>query len=773
MIQARFLCRLGLAVLSMCVAQSALAAPPKLPQAAPEEVGMSSEKLAAIDSIVAQGLEEKKMPGCVVLVARRGKIVLLKAYGNRSVEPEATPMTTDTVFDMASITKPLATATSVMLLVEAGKLRLDDTVAKHWPEFGSNGKESITIEQLLTHQGGLIPDNSLADYAGGYEQSMQKVAALKPQVEPGTKFIYSDVSMITLAEVVRRLTGQDVHKFSQQHIFRPLGMAETGYLPAEPLKKRAAPTEEREGHWMQGEVHDPRAYRLGGIAGHAGLFSTATDLAVYAQMMHGRGEYGGVRIMKPETFAEMTTARRVSRGARGLGWDMRTGYSINRGEGFSRRAFGHGGFTGTVLWIDPELETTFIFLSNRVHPAGKGSVNTLAGKIGTVIAAAITDRAAETTGALNGIDVLERDRFALLKGRSVGLITNHTGINRQGKSTVELLRQAEGVKLVALFSPEHGFEGKLDVAKIADTNDPTSGLHVYSLYGANRKPTKESLAGIDTLVFDIQDVGARYYTYSSTMGHALEVCAEHGLRFVVLDRPNPINGVDVAGPVLDEGKESFVGFHAVPVRHGMTLGELARLIDRERDLKADLHVVEVEGWRRADFFDATNLLWVNPSPNMRSLTQAVLYPGIGLLETTNLSVGRGTDTPFEVVGAPWIDARRLAAELNAAGLAGVRFVPIEFMPDSSKFKDERCGGVNIIVTGRSEFLPVRTGLTIAVTLRRLYPDAWDMKSFNRLLASDKVFAAVQAARPVAEIEALYQEELAEFLKRRQESLLYD
>jgi uncharacterized protein YbbC (DUF1343 family) len=759
-------------LLSLCLAEGA-AAPPKLPQAAPAEVGMNAQKLAEIDQIVAQGLEEKKMPGCVVLVARRGKIVFFKAYGNRSVEPQTTPTTIDTVFDMASITKPVATATSVMLLVEQGKLRLDDTVARHWPEFGTNGKETITIEQLLTHQGGLIPDNALSDYDGSYEKSMHSIAALQPRVEPGTKFIYSDVSMITLAEVVRRLTGQDVHEFSQQHIFQPLGMTETGYLPGESLSKRAAPTEQREGHWMQGEVHDPRAYRLGGVAGHAGLFSTATDLAVYAQMMHGQGEYQGVRILKPETVAEMTTARRVSSGARGLGWDMRTGYSINRGEGFSRRAFGHGGFTGTVLWIDPVMETTFVFLSNRVHPAGKGSVNSLAGKIGTVIASAVTDARLETSGALNGIDVLKRDGFRLLKGRSVGLISNHTGINRDGVSTVELLRKAEGVKLVALFSPEHGFEGKLDVSKIGDTQDPTSGLHVYSLYGENRKPTKESLAGIDTLVFDIQDVGARFYTYSSTMGHALEVCAEHGLRFVVLDRPNPINGIDVAGPVLDAGKESFVGFHTVPVRHGMTLGELARLINQERELKADLHVVEVEGWRRGDFFDATNLLWVNPSPNMRSLTQAVLYPGIGLLETTNLSVGRGTDTPFEIIGAPWIDARGLAAALNAAGLPGVRFVPIRFTPDSSKFKDELCGGVNIIVTNRQEFLPLRTGLTIAVTLRRMHRDSWDTKSFNRLLASDKVFEAVQAARPVAEIEALYEQELDEFLKRRQSALLYD
>ena len=762
-------------VCSFLAATPALAAPPKLPQARPEQVGMSAARLAGIDEIVAEGLEAKKMPGCVVLVARQGKVVFFKAYGNRRVEPSTEAMTTDTVFDMASITKPVATATSILLLVEQGKLGLDDRVVEHWPEFGQHGKEAITVRQLLIHQGGLIPDNALGDYADGPEKSLANICGLELQSPPGTKFAYTDVGFIVLGELVRRLTGQDVHSFSQQHIFGPLGMSETGYLPADDLKTRAAPTEQRDDQWIQGEVHDPRAHKLGGVAGHAGLFSTAEDLAVYAQMMHGRGQYAGVRVMKPETVALMTESHPVSSGRRALGWDMRTGYSSNRGEGFSDRAFGHGGFTGTVLWIDPELELSVIFLSNRVHPNGKGAINPLAGKIGTLVASAIatSDAAGQSHHTLTGIDVLQRDGFELLKGRRVGLITNQTGINRQGVSTVQLLREAPGVKLVALFSPEHGIQGKLDVAKISDTTDPTSGLHVYSLYGESRKPTKGSLQGLDTLVFDIQDVGARFYTYASTMGHALEVAAENDLRFVVLDRPNPINGVDVAGPVLDAGKESFVGFYTIPVRHGMTLGELARLVNQEKKLEADLHVVPVEGWKRSDFFDATGLLWVNPSPNMRSLAEALLYPGIGLLETTNLSVGRGTDTPFEVIGAPWLDGQRLAIDLNRGKLPGVVFVPVRFTPESSKFKEEACGGVNIVVTDRERFLPVRTGLAVAVTLRRLYPDAWQTTAYDRLLSSDKVLEAVKAGKPVAEIEALYQDELQQFLKRRKNALLYE
>lgn len=749
------------------------AAPPRLPHVAPREVGLDEAKLAAIDDLVAEGIAQKKMPGCVVLVARRGKIALLNAYGDRALKPERRPMTTDTLFDMASITKPVATATSVMLLIEQGKLALEDTAAKHWPQFGQRGKEQITIRQLLTHQGGLIPDNALADYENGFDQAMQRICELKLQSEPGTKFSYSDVSFIVLGELVRRLSGKDVNAFSREHVFGPLGMTETSYLPAESITPRAAVTQERDGHWMQGEVHDPRAFLMGGVAGHAGLFSTAEDLAVYAQMVHGGGSYGGASVMKPATVALMATPQRVSSGLRSLGWDMRTGYSSNRGQGFSSRAIGHGGFTGTVLWIDPELELTFIFLSNRVHPDGKGVVNPLAGKIGTVVAQAIVDRpAALDGGVLTGIDVLARDGFALLKGRRMGLITNHTGISREGKTTVELLRSAPDAKLVALFSPEHGFAGKLDVSKIGDASDPASGLPIYSLYGESRKPSAKSLEGLDTLVFDIQDIGTRFYTYPSTMALAMEAAAEHGLRFVVLDRPNPINGVDVNGPLLDEGKQSFVGFHTLPVRHGLTLGELATLYKRERQLSTDLQVVKVEGWQRRGFFDATGLPWVNPSPNMRSLTAALLYPGIGLLETTNVSVGRGTNTPFEVMGAPWIDARRLAAELNSAGLAGVRFVPLHFTPDSSKFKDERCGGVNILIVNRDLFEPLRTGFTVAAALRKLYPDQWEMKSYGRLLSNDAVLAAVQEGRPADEIVRLYQDDLQQFRRRRAPILLY-
>lgn len=379
-------------VLALAVPRGLHAAPPKLPAAAPEDVGMNSQVLAAIDGEVEQEIAANRLPGAVVMIGRGGRIAFFKAYGQRQVAPEKVPMTTDTVFDMASVTKPVATATSIMLLVEQDKLRISDCVVQHIPEFAQNGKEQITVRQLLIHQSGLIADNSLADYADGPERAIERVLALRPQNEPGTKFNYSDMNFVVLGELVKRLSGKSVHEFSHDQVFTPLGMTETGYLPAEELRSRAAPTEQRDGHWMRGEVHDPRAFKLGGVAGHAGLFSTAADLAVYAQMLLERGAYGGVRIMKPSTVDLMTHGEAVSSGVRTLGWDMRTRFSLNKGATMSAAAYGHGGFTGTGLWIDPQLDLFVIFLSNRVHPNGKGLVNPLIGRIGTIAANAILNR---------------------------------------------------------------------------------------------------------------------------------------------------------------------------------------------------------------------------------------------------------------------------------------------------------------------------------------------------------------------------------------------
>jgi uncharacterized protein YbbC (DUF1343 family)/CubicO group peptidase (beta-lactamase class C family) len=791
----------------------------EVPEVPPEKLGLSAKQLAYIDEQVAKEIEAKHLPGCVVAIGRTGGIGLLKAYGHRQLEPDKEKMTTDTIFDMASLTKGTATATSIMILVERGEVRLRNPIAEYIPEFAANGKEKITVEDLLVHRGGLIPDNPISDFNDGEEKAWEHIFDLKPD-RPGERFVYSDVGYMVLGEVVHRVSGKTVAEFAAENIYKPLGMKDTGYTPDKSLWKRVAPTEKREkddDEWIRGEVHDPRAYALSGVAGHAGLFSCAKDLAIYCDALLRGSRPGGEspKIMSRATLAEMIRPRDVNGNRRGLGWDIRSSYSSNRGELFSDRAFGHGGFTGTSMWIDPDLDLFVIFLSNRLHPDGKGSVNPLAGRIGTIAAASIVGsnpppskgvgpnehgrpkspersavvRRAATRGGIHdsfsnvnsrrdakthftGIDVLHRDNFRQLKGRHVGLITNHTGLARDGKRTIDLLKDADGVKLVALFSPEHGIVGALDRDGIANTKDEATGLPVYSLYGETRKPTKEQLKDIDTLVFDIQDVGARFYTYMSTMAWAMEAAAENDLHYVVLDRPNPIGGVAVAGPVADKDRESFVGFHTLPVRHGMTVGELAKMYRAEKKLNVDLDVIQCESWRRGEYWDATGLMWVNPSPNMRSLTEAVLYPGIGLLETTNISVGRGTDTPFEVLGAPWIDAKELAARLNAAGLAGVSFVPIEFTPTSSKYANEQCRGVNITVVDRNAIQPVAVGLQIAVTLHKLYPDKWELTAMDRLLINKEVLAAIGDGDGLQDLQELYQPKLDDFLKRREKYLLY-
>ena len=381
--------------------------------------------------------------------------------------------------------------------------------------------------------------------------------------------------------------------------------------------------------------------------------------------------------------------------------------------------------------------------------------------------------AAALASAANGIDVLVARGFDTLDGQRVGLITNHTGLDREGRSTISLLAEAEMVTLVRLFSPEHGIEGKLDIPEIADARDGETGLDIVSLYGDSRKPSPASLHGIDTLVFDIQDIGTRFYTYISTMGLAMQAAAQNGVRFVVLDRVNPIGGIAVAGPVLDEGLESFVGYHPIAVRHGMTVGELARMFNSELQLELDLEVVPIEGWSREQLFGSTGLSWVNPSPNMRSVDAALLYPGIGLLETTNVSVGRGTARPFEFFGAPWLEADALIAYLESEALPGLRFHPVVFEPDSSVYAGERCNGIRFEITDPASVRPVATGLAIARWLKLHHPTDWDMARFNRLLGDKNVFEAVRETQALERMIESYSEELDAFVRRRSDFLIYD
>ncbi len=826
-----------------------------LPIAPPQTAGMNAAKLNQIDELVAADIGIKKLPGAVVLVAHKGKIVFRKAYGNRSLVPNVEPMTVDTIFDLASLTKVVATTTSIMILVEQGKLRLNDTIGMYIPDIDDGQAKRVTIQQLLTHTSGYAPDFDLKEKWIGRDGMLAALKKEKLRTPPGTKFVYSDIEFIVLGEIVSRASNVAFPLFVGGRIFGPLGANKTGFGPCdlsveprdaqppwckEPGNAQFAPTEnirgqnsyaklgltfegdEKTGNQiLRGQVHDPTAYRMGGVAGHAGLFSTADDLARFCQMLLNGGELDGKRVMSAQTVARMTAPIVVSEtgDTRGLGWDINSSFSSNRGELFPLGSFGHTGFTGTSLWVDRVSQTFVVFLSNRVHPDGKGDVTPLRAKIATVVASAIEDtpieafrlaegayasqvaaqipkfkeqadaaRKAAGTGqltanssqlsanpsnltVLNGIDILERDKFKQLAGMKVGLVTNHTGRNLAGKQTIDILKEAPNVKLVSLFSPEHGIRGLAD-EKVGDSTDEKTGLPIYSLYGETRRPKQGQIKDLDAIVYDIQDIGARFYTYTATLKNVMEEAAKLGKPVFILDRPNPITGVATEGPLADESQLSFIAAHTTPVRYGLTIGELGTMMNAERKIGADLRVIRMDGWSRAMWFDETGQTWVNPSPNMRSLTEATLYPGIGLLETTNVSVGRGTDTPFEVVGSPWINGRNLAKYLNERSIKGVGFVPIRFKPNASTFKDEDCGGVNLIITDRNAFNSVRTGIEIAAALRKLYPTDWQVEKYGRLLVNAEILEMMKRGDSSENIEKAVNSKNEDFAKRRALYLLY-
>lgn len=753
------------------------------------------EKLAAIDAAVATAIAEQKLPGGVLWLESAGAIYR-RAYGQRAVVPTAEPNAEDTIYDAASLTKVVVTTTAILQLVERGRLELDAPVVRTLPAFVAQGKGDVTVRQLLTHRSGLRPGIARTPTWTGTAAALALACAEPLRSVPGSTFVYSDINFIVLAELVRLADGRTLDAYAEAEIFRPLGMVDSGFLPGAALLFRIAPTEAAEGAMVRGAVHDPTARAMGGVAGHAGLFTTAADLARFCRMLLGGGQLAGVRILSANSVAEMTRVQTDGSGRRGLGWDIDTTFSGPRGRWFPAGAsFGHTGFTGTSLWLDPGTQTFVIFLSNRVHPDGKGDVVPLRRTLGTLAAEAV---GRDTGAVLNGIDVLVREDFARLRGLRVGLITNHTGRDRDGRTTIDLLHAAKDVRLVALFSPEHGIRGTAD-EKVGDSIDERTKLPIYSLYGETPKraegqsaadydlavirahaPKPEQLRDLDALVFDIQDIGARFYTYSATLGAALEAAALAKKKFIVLDRVNPIGGSSVEGPVMTR-PPSFIGFHPMPVRHGMTLGELARMYNAERAFGADLTVVACEHWTRDRWFDETGLPWVNPSPSMRSQTAATLYPGLCLLESTAISMGRGTLRPFEQVGAPFIDGERLAAELNRAGLPGVRFEAVRFTPlpalypgpaASLKHGGRECGGVRVHLTDRDACAAVDIGLELAVVLQRLYPEQAKLAAMARLLGDDATLGAILAGKSSTEIKVAWASGLAEFAARRKPFLLY-
>jgi uncharacterized protein YbbC (DUF1343 family)/CubicO group peptidase (beta-lactamase class C family) len=764
-------------------------------------------RLAVLDSIVLDVIHDHQIPGAVLLVGHNGQVIYRKAFGNRALEPRRESMTADTIFDIASLTKVVATTTAVMQLVQKGEVRVNDPVTKYLPEFGENGKEDITVRNLLTHFSGLREDFDLDPPWQGRDAGLRLAFAEKPVSPPGSRFLYSDTNFIALAALVERVTGTTLDKYCTKKIFTPLQMTHTRFLPPAAWRSKIAPTEyDEQGKMLRGVVHDPRARRMDGVAGHAGLFSTADDLSKFARaLLKGSPVLAGDMVEKMTTPQQPPTAQVL----RGFGWDIDSPFSTNRGDLLPVGSYGHTGFTGTSMWIDPTTQTYIILLTNSVHPRGKGSAIALRSKVATAVAAALpltvdekeemrwksitgyneaqtaSRRVSTRNGTVQtGIDVLEAHNFDPIRGPSgsattgkkrIGLLTNQTGVDAQGRRTIDVLAQSTGLSLDVIFSPEHGVTGELDTTDIANSKDAATGVPVSGVYGikdADRRPSLDSLKNLDAIVFDIQDAGVRFYTYETTLGYFIEAAAKAGIELIVLDRPNPVTGSFVQGPIPDPGHESFVNYYPVPVRHGMTVGELAKMFNSERNLNARLTVIPMEGWMRGDWFDATALTWINPSPNLRSLTQATLYPGVGTVEYTNVSVGRGTDTPFELLGAPWIKGTELAQYLNARNISGVRFVPTTFTPTTSNYAGQKCEGVNIVLIERNALEAAELGIELASALHKLYPEQWHMQRLIELLNNQSVYDAIAAGQDPRRIAEDWRESLNKFVQARQKYLIY-
>jgi uncharacterized protein YbbC (DUF1343 family) len=750
---------------------------------------------ADLDAAIDEACRKDELPGAVLLVGHRGEIVHRKAYGRRALVAQPEPMTLDTIFDIASLTKVVATAPSMLRLFEQGKVRLNDPVTRYLPEFQS-GKSGITVRDLLTHFSGMPPDLVLAPAWSGYKTGIEKALVAQPVAPPGTAFIYSDINFILLGEIVYQLSGAMLPQFAEENFFRPLGMRETMFHPPAALRSRIAPTEKIKGEILRGVVHDETTRFMGGVAGHAGLFSTAADLARYAGMMLGDGELDGVRVLSQLAVEKATTPQSPPDQPilRGLGWDIDSPFSGNRGELFPLGSYGHTGFTGTSIWIDPASETYVILLANSVHPRRRPPITSLRARVATIVAAHLGIEipgvtltgynetlvgaglhrvVARNASVETGLDVLAAQRFAPFQGKRVGLITNQTGLDHTGRRNVDLMLAAS-VNVASLFSPEHGIEGAEDREDLPDTRDASTGISVRSLYAAkNRRPTPEMLRDVDLLVFDIQDIGTRFYTYTATMGLAMEAAAARGISFFVLDRPNPITGTHVEGPVLDSALRSFTGYFPLPLRHGMTIGELARLFNSGNKIGADLHVISMKGWERGDWFDSTGLAWTDPSPNMRSLNAALLYPGVGMLEgSKNYSVGRGTAAPFEQVGADWIRGPELAAWLNAQFIPGVRVYATRFRPVSSNFAGRTIEGVRFVVTGRDAFDSARLGLELAAAYEKLYPGNLVVEENLKLIGDRGTIDLVKAGATPESIQMQMEDALRAFLGVREAHLLY-
>ncbi len=735
------------------------ARPLRLEASPPELVGFPVGGLSEVDEVVERAIQERAFPGAVVAVGRRGKLVHLRAYGKLSHEPEAAPVQTDTIYDLASLTKVVATTTAAMLLYDEGRLELERPVVDYLPCFRGGGRESVTVRHLLAHSSGLEAWAPLYQELRGRTGLRDWLCAQSLQDPPGTVSRYSDLGILLLGEILERASGEPLERLVRRRLFQPLGFRFTDWLPSSEFKPRIAPTE-WDSTWRQrlvhGEVHDENAFALGGIAPHAGLFGTAEELARFAQLILWKGVYDGRRLIEPATV-ELFTRRdeTVPGSSRALGWDTKSESGSSAGSRFSASSFGHTGFTGTSLWIDPERELFLILLTNRVHPTRENrKIQEVRPAVADAVIAALERGQSEVSApheVATGLDRVARGEDWGLRGKRLGLLTHPAAVTRDGRPALEVLRD-QGLEVVRLFAPEHGFDGRAPAGQsVAHGIDPASGLPVMSLYQRSEPVGTSFAAGLDTVVVDLQDVGVRFYTYAATVLELLERAEREDFELVILDRPNPLGGLRVAGPERDAPDLlplSLVNRMPVPLIHGMTLGELLRYSAAHLGLSHRLTVVPLAGWRRRYLWTDLQRRWVPPSPNLKSPEAALVYPGIAWLEATNVSEGRGTDAPFLILGAPWLEPDRAPLEYP-----GLRLLPIEFVPEARpeaplpKFLGQRCRGFRVEVLDPHAVDPFGLGADLLRYLAKHPSFEWleQGRALDRLLgtrnASERVLAS--------------------------------
>lgn len=747
-----------------------------------------------LEAVVAAQIADANVAGAVVLVGDAGGVRERVALGQRTIGPAAEPMTDDTIFDLASLTKAVATATAVLQLVERGQIVLDAPAARYWPAFGADGKEGVTVRQLLTHTSGLPPGLASRAALKSPTTVLNAIAAMPPVAEPGSRVIYSDINYVVLGEIVQRASGIGLDTWCARNIFRPLGMRDTRFRPGRQLMARIAPTTTRNGRWLRGEVQDPTAAALRGVSGNAGLFSSAGDLARFARMLLNGGRLDGQRILQAASVAMLSTpdSTTAPEATRTPGWEVQAPLIPNRYRAPRAGLLQHLGYTGTGLWIDLVTRRFVIVLTSRLYPDEKGDAMPLrAAVLGLVSSTApvlsgqqiaarapvMADAVAWTEQRLppasgpvrTGIDVLEAAGFAPLVGKRVGLVTNRSGFDAMGRRTIDVLAQAPGVRLSAIFAPEHGLGTDLDTP-FGDTIDARTHVVVHSLYGTRRRMPPDVLSTIDVLVFDLQDAGVRFFTYLATLGATLEAGAAAHIPVLVLDRPNPLGGDVVGGPVSDTADGSLTNYAPLPLVHGMTIGELARFLNDRPGHGAALQVVAMEQYDRSMRFADTGLGWVPPSPNLRDSVALERYPDVGLIEGASISVGRGTVTPFSVIGAPWIDGAALASELNATGY-GATYQPIHFVPAEGPYQGRLCSGVMIRRVSMPD-RPGRIGLALARVLSLRYPEHFRLAAIRTSVGSQTVWSMLRDGVPLGDIEQLASAQAEAFRALRAPYLLY-